>query len=457
MAYPVDGTIVLDVDEKFMTAHLSITEAKNGGVPVTLQMIKDALTNKGVRRFVREAELTKMLDEHIYGRSVLIAKGLPPVDGQNGYIIYHFDRKETPEMKTDEFGNVDYRDLGTIQNISEGTVIGDIFPETPGTPGMDIRGVELKQYAGKPAKVVTGNGIALTDDEQHLVAAISGNLRWNKSYFVVDKDVTISGDVDVSVGNIDFIGDVIIKGNINESFSVKAEGNISVFGNVTGAQVFAKGNLSVRLGIVSSTVDVEGNITANFCENSTITSKGEISVQSFVGCTVFCSGKLTAKGGKAAIVGGKYTCLSDIEANYIGSDAYIRTLITLGNVAVLAEERIDIIKRLKELEGQLTQLELICNSLVQQKKAGGLTREREEMLSTSVKAKYTHMRTIKELHTRIEEIEKEIDNTNDLRVIVRRCVYPGVTVRINSSQLILSQQYSMCTIRMNEEREIVIG
>ena len=126
-------------------------------------------------------------------------------------------------------------------------------------------------------------------------------------------------------------------------------------------------------------------------------------------------------------------------------------------MAVLAEERIDIIKRLKELEGQLSQLELICNSLVQQKKAGGLTREREEMLSTSVKAKYTHMRTIKELHTRIEEIEKEIDNTNDLRVIVRRCVYPGVTVRINSSQLILSQQYSMCTIRMNEEREIVIG
>ena len=198
-------------------------------------------------------------------------------------------------------------------------------------------------------------------------------------------------------------------------------------------------------------------ITANFCENSTITSKGEISVQSFVGCTVFCSGKLTAKGGKAAIVGGKYTCLSDIEANYIGSDAYIRTLITLGNVAVLAEERVEIIKRLKELEGQLSQLELICNSLAQQKKAGGLTREREEMLSTSVKAKYAHMRTIKELQTRIEEIEKEIDNTNDLRIIVRRCVYPGVTVRVNSSQLIISQQYSMCTIRMNEEREIVIG
>ncbi len=453
MADPIDGTFIIEVDDKFMNARLSISPPKNGGRPVTEKAVREAMALNGVRYGIDEEAFKDAFDNG--GLSVLLARGEPPVDGRNGYLVYHYERKSGAQMKADEFGNVDFRDLGLIQNIEKDTVIADIFAETPGTPGRDIRGIEIAQYPGKPAKIVTGNGVALSPDGQHLTAAIQGNLRWNKDHFVVDKEIVVS-DIDLSVGNIDFIGDVIIKGNVNEGFIVRSGGNISIAGNVTGAVIEAEGNISARLGFVSSKITAGGDISVNFGENSEITAGGSIKAQSFVACTVKCDGPLTVQGGKSVIVGGKYTCLSDIEVNYLGSDAYVRTLVVLGNVAVLAEELAELKKQLKGYESQLTQLEMVCTTLQQQKKVAPLTPEREEMLKRSIKAKFGHMGLIKETNERIADIEHEIENTNDLCVKVKRAAFPGVTVRINNSQLVVAQKTGTCTIRMNEAKDVVI-
>lgn len=456
VADPVNGELLIDIDERFMSARISISAPKNGGKPVKYDSVINELKLKGVRKFVDEATIQKIFETDAYDRSFLIARGVEPVDGTNGSLKYHFDTTNAPDIKEDEFGNVDFHDLGTITNIEEGTPIADIIHETPGTPGMDIRGIELHQTLGRAVNLPTGNGVVVSADGNQLVAAVSGNLRWANSHFVVDKDVIVSSDVDAAVGNLDFIGDITIKGNVNEGYVIKADGNITVFGNVTGATIECGGNLSVRLGIVSSEVSVSGSINANFCENSNITVRGNFDAQNFVGCTVFCGGKLTAKGGKATIVGGKYTCLSDIEANYIGADTYIRTLITLGNVAVLVEERLDLEKRIKEYENQVNQLTLACDFLQKQKKVAPLTPEREELLSTSIRAKFAHLKSIQEMHQRLEEIELEIQSNNYLKIQVRRAIFPGVTVRINNSQYVVSRRFDMCTVTMDENREIII-
>lgn len=456
MADPINGELLIDIDERFMSARINISAPRNGGKPVKYDSVINELKLRGVRKFVDEDAIRNIFETEAFDRSVLIARGVEPVDGTNGSLKYLFDTTSAPEIKEDEYGNVDFHDLGTITNIEEGTPIADIIHETPGTPGMDIRGIEIHQTPGRAVNLPLGNGVTISEDGDHLIAAISGNLRWVNSHFVVDKDVVVSSDIDASVGNLDFIGDIIIKGNVNEGYVIKADGNITVFGNITGAVIECGGNLTARLGIVSSEVTVDGSISANFCENSNITVRGHLDAQNFVGCTVFCGGKLTAKGGKATIVGGKYTCLSDIEANYIGADTYIRTLITLGNVAVLVEERIDLEKRIKEYENQVNQLTLACDFLQKQKKAGPLTPEREELLSTSIRAKFAHLKSIQEMHQRLEAIELEIQSNNNLKIHVRRAIFPGVTVRINNSQYVVSRRFDMCTVTMDENREIVI-
>ncbi len=454
MADPVNGTFNLEIDEKFMSARLSIMPATNGGKEVTEAEVRQALAINGVRYNIDEEALKSAFKSD--GLSVQIAQGDQPVDGRNGYITYHFERKSGAQMKSDEFGNVDYHDLGLIQNIEEGVTVADIFEETQGTPGRDIRGVEIPQYPGKPAKLVTGNGISLSEDGKHLITAHKGNLRWSKDHFVVDKEIKVGGDIDLSVGNIDFIGDININGNVLEGFVVKSAGNITIAGNVTGAVVEAAGNITARLGFVSSKVTAGGDISVNFGENSEINCGGTLKAQSFVACTVTCTGPLLVQGGKSVIVGGKYTCLSNIEVNYLGSDAYVRTNIVLGNVAVLAEELAEHKKKLKEYEAQLSQLEMICTTLQEQKKVAPLTPERAEMLKRSIKAKFGHMGLIKETNDRIADIEHEIENTNDLCIKVKRAAFPGVAIRINNSQYVVASKTGACTIKMNEDKDIVV-
>lgn len=455
MPEPINGSISVDIDDKFMTAHIVVEEPRFGGKSVTYQQVCDELSVKGIRYNVDSDALKSIFDDKKFGRNILVAKGDMPIDGQNGKVIYHFDRNQTQEFEEDEFGNVDYHHLGIVKNITEGTVIGEIIPETRGTPGKDIRGVEVAQFPGKPPNYTVGKGVRLTDDGLTLVAAVSGNLRWNSNHFAVDEDVVIAGDVDVSVGNIDFIGDVTIKGNIEEGYEIISGGNVTVFGTVTGAKITAAGNITVRTGVFSS--EFSGmDISANFFENTEINAKGNLTAQNFIGCQVICEGKLTASGGRAAIIGGKYTCLSDIEANTIGSDTYTRTLLVLGNTAILVEERLELIKRIDEYTMQLDQLSKICIALQEQKKLAPLTDDREEMLVKSIRGKFVHQRELKMMKQRVIEIDKEIDISNDLKVIVRRSLYPGVSIRINSLQYNVKHTNGQCVARVGSSGEIEI-
>ncbi len=455
MPEPINGTIVIDTDERYMTAHVVVHEPQFGGKPVTYQQVCDELAVRGIRYNVNFEAIQEIFTNKTFGKSILAAKGDIPIDGVNGTVLYHYEQTETQEFKEDEFGNVDYRDLGIIKNIVADTVIGEIVPETEGSPGKDIRGMDVPQTHGKPPVYTIGQGVKLSPDGLVLTSAISGNLRWNKTHFVVDKDVSISGDVDVSVGNIDFIGDVIVKGNVEEGYEIKSGGDVTVFGTVTGAKIVAAGNINVRMGVVSS--EIAGHdISASFFENADIKAKGTLSAQNFIACQAVCSGKLTASGGKAAIIGGKYTCLSDIEANIIGSDTYTRTLLVLGNTAVLAEERTDLLKKIDEYANQIDQLEKICVALQKQKKAGVLTPEREEMLVISIRSKFIHQRELKAMKQRINDIDKEIDISNDLKVVVRRSLFPGVSIRINSLQYNVGTTNGQCVARVGSSGDIEV-
>ena len=131
-------------------------------------------------------------------------------------------------------------------------------------------------------------------------------------------------------------------------------------------------------------------------------------------------------------------------------------MLVLGNIAILAEEKNDKTKRIAEFRRQLDQIEKICAALQEQKKAGGITPEREEMLTTSIRAKFVHRREIKDMLDRIKQINEEIDNNSDLCIRVRRSLFPGVVIKINGEQLVVDKLNGQCVVRMDSDGEIKI-
>lgn len=451
---PQNAAVNITIDKDGLTAYICVTAPEIGGRDITAEVIRAELLKNGIRFGVDEQMIYDISDSRLYDSNFIIARGEPAVDGTDSNIEFLFDRGESKELKEDEFGNVDFRDLGFINNVRAGTVIANVTYETQGTDGISVKAAKIRSFPGKPVTYKPGSGTAFSPDKSQIVATVDGNLHWSKSSFVVDQTVVIGGDIDPSVGNIDFLGDVVIKGNVNEGFVVKSGKDVTVKGSVIGAEIYADGNITIAQGCVNSTVKGK-DIKIGFCESSNIESSGALQSQSFVACNVHCEGEMSATGGKGVIVGGKYVCLHNIEANIIGSDTYTKTLLVLGNNAVLTEEKLAAEEKITELEKQIHQLEQAIEILKEQKQAAKtLPPEREEMLTASIRGRFVHLGAIKQLKTRITQIDAELAINQDLRVTAKRELFPGVSVRINNTKVMVENHNVRCVAKIGKSGEI---
>ncbi len=427
---PVHAVAEITVDPNCTSAFLTVTAPQNGGLDITVSKIKAAMKEKDITYGVFEDALDIIVESKRYNENICIARWTPPVDGVDGEITYHFDKSTVIAPVEDEHGTVDYKNLGLVKNTLTGTVIADISMPTEGTPGKDICGKVINQHIGTPARVSLGKGTMLTADGRQIIASVDGNLCFVGGSFCVEQELMLKGDVDVASGNIDFIGNVIIKGNVSEGYSVTSKKSITINGTVTGAIIKAEGDVSIKLGSINSEIECKGNVKMGFCENSKVKCDNLVEAQSFVGGEVFARSILAS--GKGVMMGGKYTALENMEASSFGSEGYAKTIITLGNNAILTEEKEELEKKNAVLDDKFDQLGKILVTLSELAKAGKLTPEREQMKVEAMKSRFQIQGEMKRNLLRISEIDRTLELKQNLSIACRREFYPGVLIRINS-------------------------
>jgi len=449
---PVNGAVVLTVSEDKLTASLYITEERDGGMPITREDISREIEKQKITYNVDLAAAQELLEEKRYNKKILLSKGFMPINGQDGQIRYLFEATNELVPKKGKLGEVDYKDLGLVRNITEGEIIAKITQPTDGIPGMNVYGMPLPAVNGKPPKYGVGAGTALSEDETEISAIINGNLAWQKDRFAVEETIVIKESVDVATGNIDFIGNVLIKGEVKENFTVKSKKNITINGTATGATIIADGDVTINLGSINSDIVAQGDIKVGFCENSKIECRGNFISQSIIGGEIFCGGSINAVTGRGVVVGGKYTALNGFNANIIGSESYAKTYVTLGNNAVLTEEKLELTSKIKDLEERIKKLLQVSEILQEHKKNNGqLPPDREAMLTTAIRSRFTSQREVKLLIDRIKDIDHELEAFSDQYVIVQKQIWPGVVVRIGTDLLIVDKNLSKIMIGRDGE------
>ena len=439
----IHSIIDISVNPNRTTAFLSFSRPENGGMDVNLDRVMRAIHDKNISYGILEDEIKEAVEQRKYDENICAARWDAPEDGIDGKITYYYKTDQCIAPVENEHGVVDYKNLGLVRNITKGTPIAEISLPTEGKPGRDIMGMVVRQKLGIPVNVKLGNGTSLINDGKQIVAAVDGNLVFKSGSFCVDETLVVNGDVDVSTGNIDFIGSVTIKGSVFEGFRVTSKKDISILGSVNGSELAADGNITVKIGIINSRVNCMGNVKIGFCENSRVHCDGNVESASFVGGEVFAGGDLIASG-KGVIMGGKYTALNNVEASVIGSDKYVKTEITLGNNAVLMEERETLDKMIKEMDDKADQLGKILNTLAEIAKAGKLSPEKEQMKVEAVRSRLKIQSEIKKSKLRISEIDEALELTQNLSVSIKRMIYPGVLLRINSCTLAVKSVENRC-------------
>ncbi len=454
-AIPQDSLALITISGDGLNASLTITEPQNGGTELTLEDVMKEINTTGVTFGIKKDVVADMVERGIYDKKTIIATGIEPVDGIDGYIEYFYEPSSDLAPKTAEFDEVDYKNLGLVKNIYKDTPILKVVKPQEGTDGMDVSGLVITPMPPKSATCKVGGGTILDEETGELRAAVDGNLTWEKDHFNVAEDLIIKENIDVSTGNIDFIGNVIVKGEVRENYTVKSGKNITVNGSVIGATLIADGDVNLSMGCINTDVIARGNVKIAFCEGSKIQCDGDIMSASFIMCDVFCGGKLSAITGKGVIVGGKYTAIEGMTANIIGSETYTKTRITLGNGAVLNEEKLDQQGRIRELEIQINKLIQVVELLQAHKKTTGqLSPDREAMLSSAIRTRFTNQKEIKQRMVRISQLEELLAESQELYVVAKKTLWPGVTIRIDSDIITSEQCYTRTSVGRNGEGEL---
>jgi uncharacterized protein (DUF342 family) len=190
-----------------------------------------------------------------------IVTGIQPKPGKDGWVELFVDlgTREGPKEKQD--GRVDFREIKQNPTVERGKVIGVIHPPVPGKIGYTVTNEPLPAPQTFPITIKLMKGVVVVDEK--LVSTESGRPQMEKRGQLVKVGVmqklTQKGDVDLSSGNIRFMGDVEIQGEVGDNMVVEAAGDIFVQRTVNMAKLVASGAIVTNGNILGSEISAGKN------------------------------------------------------------------------------------------------------------------------------------------------------------------------------------------------------
>ncbi len=426
-----DPTIRLSRDN--MKAYLCLPNPELEGY--SQSDVARVLKNSGVSYGIKEDIVQKMIDHQIYNEEVLIAEGVRPEDGVDGYYEYKFDMNFSKKPKVKPDGSVDYWSIKMVEMVTEGQVIAVYHKAIQGKDGMDTKGKPVMAKRGRDLVPLRGKGFERSEDGNTYTSLMDGKIDMSGERIVILPVYEINGNVDLSIGNIDFRGDVIIHGSICSGVMVKATGTVTVDGIVEGASIEAGKDIVLRSGVMGASrasITSRGNISAKFFEYTRVHANGTIQADVFLNCQVSCGESIILDGKKASIIGGEVGAIQSIEVNTLGSDGEVKTAVRIGNSPSVMR-RIGVLKNKIQVEkANLAKIEEGLKLLQDMKNDP----RRTDLLRVKIRDTALLAGDTAEL----EKLEDQIERARGGRVRVYGDVYPGVKVEIDELRVVMKEK-----------------
>ncbi len=262
-----------------------------------------------------------------------LAKATAPIHG----LDEHVEFKVRPNSDRHKFEVMDANriigeSLPLIENILAGDEIGRIMPPTLGVPGMNVFGIPIPAKDGVLMDELPqiGQNARWDEEQRAYFAVISGRVLFDRNVISVSDKFQLTGDVGKRTGSIDFIGDVEITGNVNDSFNVRAR-SVMIRGMAGECLIEAETNIVMggMSGNYIGAIRAGGNLKANSLTASFVEVKGNIEVLNEMNsCVVKCGGAVIASS--ARLEGGECIAFKGVEAMNLGSRRSIKTSVIAG-------------------------------------------------------------------------------------------------------------------------------
>lgn len=426
-------------------AYAFVFPPHGGGAELSADLIHDALAKLGVTYGIQEDVIEAVVAQRGYLLLFQAAKGIPCVPGKDASITDHFSRFKRIQLVEREDHTVDYKDLHWIQHVNAGDVICEITPPVPPQDGYNVLGRVIAGRAGKQILPPAGKNTTVSEDGTKVLAALDGQVVFSGQRFCVEQLVTIPGDVGNGTGNVDVIGNVVIKGNVLEGFTVRATGDITVKGMVEGAVILAGGNVQVGMGMNGNSrgvLEAKGEVAAKYLENCTVSAGGLLRADSIINCTVLSDDRVNVTSGRGVIIGGTITALNGIDANIIGNCSSRATILVLGSTPGFLAKKAETEQHLKDMYYAQAEYEKDLKFIAREKNPT----DGHQKLAADLKLR------LSALKVKLAVLEKEYKELVEKQLEMPGCqiccrkLYPPAQITFGTSAIMVRELMEMCRI-----------
>jgi len=284
------------------------------------------------------------------------------------YLSHYFD----PDMdhlalkpRETADGEVDRYNLGYVYNVISGQVLAEVLPLTEvGNTGLTA--LNPRFFLAEPVLPQGPNTRIDPQYPQYLLADANGYVFYHEGLITVKKLLNVRGDVNFSTGNIFFVGDMAVHGDVRAGFEIQAN-RILIKGMVEGGVVRASGDLALQGGARGGAsgrclLSAGSNLRLPFVEKAELRAGNNIYVErTCQHATVFAGSSIVVKD---RLQGGVIHARNAIYvANQLGTPTAAPTTVSLGYNALRIRqlEKLDV--RLDELATRVAHYTAVAGHL----------------------------------------------------------------------------------------------
>ncbi len=433
-----DALMTVDIADQEMKAYITLTQPGPGGCDLSKATLLSFLRNNRIVFGVDEDALQDVEDRPRYREAVLVAEGAKPQNGRDAYVQFNFETdKSTYRLKEAADGKVNFKELGLIQNVVAGQPLARKVPPEIGKTGRTVTGKVIPARNGKDMPVPLGRNVHVAEDGATIIADINGQVTYIAGRINVEEIFTVPGDVNLKTGNIMFLGTVIVQGNVDDGFVVKASGNIEVKGGVGKSEVVAEGDIVVHQGVTGKSgcvINAGKSVWAKFIENATVEAGENVIVSDgLINCSVTANRKIICQGKRAAILGGVYRACEEINAKTLGSPVGgAETIIEVGYDPKAKEKADQLQAQAYQIKRQVEEVDknvATLNAIKKQRKS--LPEDKEAILQDNLMRREDFIVELRSLGKEIESIQTYLNGLKTRgRISASSRIYPGVVLAI---------------------------
>ncbi len=449
---PVDSLPIFYVSADCMRAYVCILPPLNGGKEVDLEQFLEDMRYEGIVSGIYNDVIAELINTKQYLRIVQIACGEYPQDGVDGMLQERYQRRyaQTPELNEEEMlHGEDFRKRNLIQTIREGEILCQIIPSIPPQNGFDVSGTTLYGNEGAPIRLPQGKYTSISEDGLTLRADISGIVVMEDRNFCIQSQRVLEQDINSSVGNLRFDGDIYIQGNVEDGVTVEATGNIMINGHVRSGKIISGGTICVRGNIKgSSNIELKAakQIQCMIMENVTATATQDIYASIIANSNIISEkGSVYALMGRGLIFGSNVTSSASVYAKKIGNISGCINTITLGLEAEFERQKVAINDELDEINRGLEQLR---NNITNMQLSGKNRRD-------DMQEEYNNLLDQRNIYgelrrDKLEELDQLDKSIRSIHVGSISCqnIYPLTEIHIEKYNLTIDEKESDCNIHL---------